>query len=144
MDTQKKMNLRRLCDEGPALGWIFLPFPFPKILLSVLILFDHFRSRLSVVCQNWSRVNLKFAIPGSAFVPKPDVDVAAVTMHPLTVPYIEHPFPIVNKVVTVVFQGKKKMLHNTIKNLFPDKISGYLTKQVFEEELQRRFWRSTL
>jgi len=91
------------------------------------------RSRLSVVCQNWSRVNLKFTIPGSAFVPKPDVDVAAVTMHPLIVPYIEHPFPVVNKVVTVVFQGKKKMLYNTIKNLFPDKMSGYLTKRVFEE-----------
>ena len=91
------------------------------------------RSRLSVVCQNWARVNLKFAIPGSAFVPKPDVDVAVVTLHPLTVPYIEHPFPVVNKVVTSVFHGKRKMLSSRIKRLFPKKMDDYCAERLLEE-----------
>ena len=91
------------------------------------------RSRLSVVCQNWARVNLKFTIPGSAFMPKPDVDVAVVTMHPLTVPYIEHPFPIINKVVTIGFQGKKKNIKNTIKNLFPETMGEHLAKVMIAE-----------
>ena len=91
------------------------------------------RSRLSVVCQNWARVNLKFAIPGSAFVPKPDVDVAVVTLHPLTVPYIEQPFPLVNKVVTTVFHGKRKRIESTIKNLFPKPMATYCTHRILEE-----------
>jgi len=91
------------------------------------------RSRLSVVCQNWARVNLKFAIPGSAFVPKPDVDVAVVTLHPLSVPYIEQPFPVVNKVVTAVFHGKRKSLVNTIKRLFPKQMSVYCGERLLGE-----------
>ena len=85
------------------------------------------------MCQNWSRVNLKFTIPGSAFVPKPDVDVAVVTLHPLTTPYIDHPFSVVNKVVTVVFQGKQKRLYNTVKNLFPAKVSRQCQEQMLYE-----------
>ena len=91
------------------------------------------RSRLSVVCQNWARVNLKFTIPGAAFMPKPDVDVAVVTMHPLTVPYIEHPFPLVNKVVSVVFQGKRKNIKNTIKKLFPETMAEHLSNVILDE-----------
>jgi len=91
------------------------------------------RSRLSVVCQNWARVNLKFTIPGNAFVPAPDVDVAVVTMHPLTIPYIEQPFPIVNKVVTTVFHGKRKNISNTIARLFPESMAKHLTHIILKE-----------
>ena len=90
------------------------------------------RSRLSVVCQNWTRVNHKFSIPGGAFTPKPDVDVAVVTMHPLTEPYISHPFRLVNKVVTNIFHGKKKKLYNSLPRLFPQSMS-FLSKVILEE-----------
>ena len=90
------------------------------------------RSRLSVVCQNWTRVNLKYSIPGGSFTPKPDVDVAVVTMHPLTEPYIQHPFPFVNKVVTNIFHGKRKKLYNTLPQLFPKPMS-FLSQVIFEE-----------
>lgn len=33
---------------------------------------DPERSRLSVVCQNWARVNYEFMIPAGAFVPAPE------------------------------------------------------------------------
>ena len=85
------------------------------------------------MCQNWTRVNLKFTIPGNAFVPAPDVDVAVVTMHPLTIPYIEHPFPVVNKVVTTVFHGKRKNISNTITRLFPQPLTKRLTAVLLEE-----------
>ena len=90
------------------------------------------RSRLSVVCQNWTRVNHKYTMPGGSFTPKPEVDVAVVTLHPLTEPYIQHPFPFVNKVVTNVFQGKRKKLYNTLPRLFPKPMS-FLSEVIIEE-----------
>ena len=54
-------------------------------------------------------------------------------MHPLTTPYIDQPFSVVNKVVTVVFQGKKKRLYNTVKNLFPEKVSRRCQEQMLYE-----------
>jgi len=90
------------------------------------------RSRLSVVCQNWTRVNKKMTIPGGAFTPKPDVDVAVVRMDPLTEPYIRHPFPFVNKVVTNIFHGKRKKLYNTLPRLFP-KPMAFLSGVIIEE-----------
>ena len=90
------------------------------------------RSRLSVVCQNWTRVNHKYTLPGGSFTPKPEVDVAVVTMHPLTEPYIQHPFPFVNKVVTNIFQGKRKKLYNTLPKLFPKPMS-FLSEVIIEE-----------
>jgi len=90
------------------------------------------RSRLSVVCQNWTRVNHKFTIPGGAFTPKPEVDVAVVTMYPLIEPYIKQSFPLVNKVVTNIFHGKRKKLYNTLPSLFPKPLS-LLSDVIFEE-----------
>ena len=90
------------------------------------------RSRLSVVCQNWTRVNHKYTLPGGSFTPKPEVDVAVVTMHPLTEPYIQHPFPFVNKVVTNIFHGKRKKLYNTLPKLFPKPMS-FLSEVIIEE-----------
>ena len=90
------------------------------------------RSRLSVVCQNWTRVNHKYTMPGGSFTPKPEVDVAVVTLHPLTEPYIQHPFPFVNKVVTNIFQGKRKKLYNTLPRLFPQPMS-FLSEVIIEE-----------
>ena len=90
------------------------------------------RSRLSVVCQNWTRVNHKLIIPGGAFTPKPEVDVAVVRLDPLIEPYIRHPFPFVNKVVTNIFHGKRKRLCNTLPRLFP-KPMAFLSDVIIEE-----------
>jgi len=77
------------------------------------------RSRLSVMCQNWASVACRFTIPGAAFVPKPDVDVGVATFVPLTRPYIDLPFPMVERLVTTVFHGKKKQLKHSVEQLFP-------------------------
>ncbi|XP_023326645.1 dimethyladenosine transferase 1, mitochondrial [Eurytemora carolleeae] len=91
---------------------------------------DPERSRLSVVCQNWARVNYEFMIPAGAFVPAPEVQVGLVSFNPLTKPYIDLPFPLVNKVVSAVFSGKKKSISNTVKNLFPQKLEQDLGRQM--------------
>ena len=47
---------------------------------------------------------IRFTIPGRAFVPKPEVDVGVVTFTPLKQPYIDLPFPMVEKVQDSKFQ----------------------------------------
>jgi len=91
------------------------------------------RSRLSIMCQNYTMVHQNFLIPGGAFLPKPDVNVGVVTMTPLTVPYIDHPYKLVDKVVTTVMHGKRKRLHKTIAKLFPEKLSVHLTQRILAE-----------
>lgn len=91
---------------------------------------DKERSRLSVICQNWADVEYNFTIPSGAFVPKPDVNVGLVTLKPLTKPYIDLPFKMVEKVVTTIFHGKQKYVYNTIKNLFPPKVETKLAGQM--------------
>lgn len=91
---------------------------------------DKERSRLSIFCQNWARINYDFTIPGGAFMPSPDVNVGLVTITPLTKPYIDLPFKLVEKVITTTFNGKQKMLKNTLVNLFPKRIAEKLTIQM--------------
>jgi dimethyladenosine transferase 1 len=91
------------------------------------------RSRLSVMCQNWASVKYLFKIPGGAFVPKPEVDVGVVLFTPLTIPYIDLPFRLVEKVVTMVLHGKKKTVKSTVGKLFPYALRSRLTEMMLLE-----------
>jgi len=93
---------------------------------------DKERSRLSVFCQNWARVQHNFTIPPGAFVPAPDVHVGLVTLTPLTRPYIDLPFKMVEKVITTAFHGKQKQLVNTVRQLFPPAVAGKLARQMLQ------------
>jgi len=93
---------------------------------------DPQRSRLSIVCQNWARCEYEFIIPGGAFVPKPEVDVGVVSIKPLVKPYIDLPFPLVNKFITVLFQGKQKHVKNTACNLFPKRLERQLSDKMLD------------
>lgn len=73
------------------------------------------RCRLSMMAQNWCHVKHVFNIPGSAFIPKPDVDVGVVKMVPLTQPVVDFPFPVVEKVARVLFSGRQKYIIHTLK-----------------------------
>lgn len=77
------------------------------------------RCRLSIMCQNWCRVEHKFTIPGKAFVPKPEVDVGVVHLVPLITPIIDLPFNIVEKVVRCVFHFRQKYCLRGAETLFP-------------------------
>ncbi|KAK3921702.1 Dimethyladenosine transferase 1, mitochondrial [Frankliniella fusca] len=77
------------------------------------------RCRLSVMCQNWCDVRHVFTIPGSAFVPPPDVDVGVVTFRPKIEPIIKEDFHLVEKVVRQMTIFRQKKCIRSAETLFP-------------------------
>ncbi|NWU88750.1 TFB1M transferase, partial [Upupa epops] len=84
------------------------------------------RSRLSIMSQHLCTVENCFVIPGQAFVPQPEVDVAVVHFTPLVEPKIQQPFELVEKVVQSVFQFRRKHCFRGLEILFPE--SGCLKR----------------
>lgn len=81
---------------------------------------DTQRCRLSVICQMWCEPELKFIIPGKAFVPKPDVDVGVVTLKPLKDPLVNLSFELVEKVLRTIFNMRQKHSLRGGERLFPE------------------------
>ena len=77
------------------------------------------RCRLSIMCQNYCQVKKKFTISGSAFLPKPKVDVGVVTLEPLIKPYINVKYQRLEKLTRTLFNTKRKLCKFAIKRLFP-------------------------
>ncbi|KAG8187658.1 hypothetical protein JTE90_005510 [Oedothorax gibbosus] len=90
------------------------------------------RCRLSVICQYLCHVDKLFTIPGKAFFPKPDVDVAVVKFTPRILPLIDQPFELINKVITVVFHHRQKFCRYGIENLIP-KSRPDLVEEIFKK-----------
>lgn len=85
------------------------------------------RCRLSVMSQIWTKPELRFVIPGKAFVPKPDVDVAVVRFEPLREPLTTLPFDLVEKIMRYLFSMRQKPITFAIKNLYPLELRDQLT-----------------
>lgn len=105
------------------------------------------RCRLSVMNQVWSRAELKFIIPGKAFVPKPDVDVGVVTIIPLKTPLTSVHFDVVEKVIRHIFSMRQKYCRRGVSNLYPPEERDELTELTFKiadvDPLARSFQLST-
>ena len=101
------------------------------------------RCRLSIMNQIWSRPQLKFIIPGTAFVPKPEVDVGVVTIHALKKPLTDLHFDLVEKVVRHIFSMRQKYCRRGVSTLYPEDLREDLTRQTFKladvDELIRPF-----
>lgn len=93
---------------------------------------DEQRCRLSVMSQTWTTPELKFIIPGKAFVPKPDVDVGVITMVPLANPLTDVPFQVVEKVMRYIFSMRQKFVRRGIENLFPPTVRDEMTLRCFD------------
>lgn len=91
------------------------------------------RCRLSVMAQLWTRPQLRFEIPGRAFVPKPDVDVGVVTLVPLQRPLTAVRFELVERVIRHLFSMRQKFCRRGIANLYPDEMRAELTERTFAE-----------
>lgn len=91
------------------------------------------RCRLSVMSQIWTRPSFRFLIPGKAFVPKPEVDVAVVRLDPLRQPLTTLPFDLVEKVIRHIFSMRQKYVRRGIANLYPEDGRIELTKETFEK-----------
>lgn len=93
---------------------------------------DDQRCRLSVMSQIWTRPELRFLIPGKAFVPKPEVDVAVVRFVPLKEPMTTLPFDLVEKVMRYLFSMRQKKVGACIANLYPMDLRKDLTARTFQ------------
>lgn len=91
------------------------------------------RCRLSVMSQIWTKPELKFLIPGTAFVPKPNVDVGVITMLPLKQALTDLPFDLVEKVVRYIFSMRQKYCRRGIANLYPPPVQEEMTDKTFHE-----------
>lgn len=91
------------------------------------------RCRLSLMSQFWAKPELKFTIPGDAFVPKPDVDVGVVTLVPLKTPQTNLPFDHVEKVMRYIFSMRQKYVRRGVQNLYPPLVRDELTLRTFKE-----------
>lgn len=96
------------------------------------------RCRLSVMCQYLCDIDLKFIIPGKAFVPAPEVDVGVIHMIPKVKPLIQQPFPLVEKVARHLFHYRQKYIRRGIESLFPvhreDLVSEMFTESKVKPE----------
>ena len=98
--------------SGPwSYGRVKLTLTFQKEVAERMAaeILDTQRSRLSIMCQYLCHVNHVFTIPGKAFVPKPDVDVAVVHFTPRIEPQIDLPFKLIDKFVRHTFHYRQKM-----------------------------------
>lgn len=115
--------LRAVCEKtGPwEFGRTRMTLTFQKEVAERIVAqpSDLQRCRLSVMAQAWTKPILHFIIPGSSFVPKPDVDVGVVTFIPLPVPLTKHEFTIFEKVTRHIFSFRQKYSIRGIETLFP-------------------------
>lgn len=93
---------------------------------------DDQRCRLSVMSQIWTKPQLRFIIPGKAFVPKPDVDVAVVRFEPLREPLTTLPFDLVEKIMRYLFSMRQKKITFAIKNLYPLEMRDALAERTIK------------
>lgn len=91
------------------------------------------RCRLSVMSQIWTKPELRFIIPGTAFVPKPDVDVAVIRLEPLKEPLTSLPFDLIEKVLRYLFSMRPKKIKHAISNLYPTELREELTDRTFKQ-----------
>lgn len=115
-------------------GRVPLTLTFQKEVAERMVapVLEHQRTRLSIMCQNFCDVKIKFTIKGKYFTPAPKVDVAVVKMTPLKKPKIELPFEVIEKFVRHLFQFRNKQIRNCTLNLFP---KGYedLNYELFKQ-----------
>ncbi|XP_003706058.1 mitochondrial transcription factor B1 [Megachile rotundata] len=90
------------------------------------------RCRLSVMAQAWTRPILHFIIPGTAFIPKPKVDVGVVSFAPMVIPRTQHEFKIFEKVTRQIFGFRQKYSIRGIETLFPLECRVELGRKMYE------------
>lgn len=117
-----------------SLGRSSLTLTFQKEVAERIVapILSERRCRLSVMNQIWSRAELKFIIPGKAFVPKPDVDVGVVTIVPMKMPLTDVHFDVVEKVIRHIFSMRQKYCRRGVANLYPPKEREQLTETTFK------------
>lgn len=120
---------------GPwSLGRTRMTLTFQKEVAERLVAppHDDQRCRLSVMAQAWTKPLLRFIIPGTAFVPQPDVDVGVVSFIPLKEPLTKHNFKLFEKVTRQIFCFRQKNSIKGVGTLFPVHLRKELSLMMFK------------
>lgn len=88
------------------------------------------RCRLSVMCQNWCKVEHLYSMNGKAFLPKPNVDVGVVRLTPLIKPQIDYEFKMIEKFLQNLFNMRRKENKFPLAKLFPKSKQEELTAKL--------------
>ncbi|XP_068618283.1 dimethyladenosine transferase 1, mitochondrial [Battus philenor] len=121
-------------QQGPwSFGRVRMTLTFQKEVAERMVapILDKQRCRLSVMCQNWCNVKYMFDIPGSVFLPKPDVDVGVVTLTPMKQPKIQLPFKLIEKVVRQIFSMRQKYSIRGAQTLFPEDVREEMALKMY-------------
>jgi dimethyladenosine transferase 1 len=70
---------------------------------------------------------------GASFTPRPEVDAAVVTFVPRSVPLIQQPFELVEKVVRQLFHYRQKYSVRGYADLYPKEIRREMAHEVFSQ-----------
>ncbi|KAK6731009.1 hypothetical protein RB195_007463 [Necator americanus] len=93
---------------------------------------DDARSRLSIMAQYLTEPKLLFTIPGTCFVPPPEVNVGVVRFLPRAQPLINVPFEVVEKLCRQVFHYRQKYIIKGLKTLYPKEIADEMAHQLLK------------
>jgi dimethyladenosine transferase 1 len=96
---------------------------------------SHQRSRLSIMCQHLCKVERKFNINGTAFIPPPKVDVAVVKFIPLIEPRINLPFNVIEKFNRHLFHYRNKFIRKSVATLFPNDMQDLVTQLFIKADI---------
>uniref|UniRef100_A0A1I7XHQ4 rRNA adenine N(6)-methyltransferase n=1 Tax=Heterorhabditis bacteriophora TaxID=37862 RepID=A0A1I7XHQ4_HETBA len=91
------------------------------------------RSRISIMAQYVSEPKMLFQIPGSCFVPRPDVDVGVVRFVPRVEPLINTSFEVVEKVCRQIFHYRQKYVIKGLKTLYPPELAHEMSHQLLAD-----------
>jgi len=114
------------------MGRVPLTLTFQKEVAERMIapVLHYQRSRLSIICQNWCDVKIKFSMSGKNFLPVSNVEVSVVKFVPLVEPRIKVPFKVLEKFVRHLFHYRNKQIKHSIATLFPPDLKD-LTHELF-------------
>ncbi|EYB90211.1 hypothetical protein Y032_0222g2614 [Ancylostoma ceylanicum] len=94
---------------------------------------DDARARISIMAQYLTEPKILFRIPGSCFVPRPEVDVGVVRFVPRIQPLISAPFEVVEKLCRQVFHYRQKHMIKGLKTLYPKEIADEMAHQLLKD-----------
>ncbi|GBE31170.1 MAG TPA: ribosomal RNA small subunit methyltransferase A [Nitrospirae bacterium] len=76
---------------------------------------------LSLMVQFYGKAGILFTIPAGAFKPRPKVDSAVIKVERHSKPPVDvHDRKLFDKIIKKSFAGRRKMISNTLKTLYPD------------------------
>lgn len=98
------------------------------------------RSRLSVMSQNYCKVDYKFTIKGASFTPMAGVDTGVVRFTPHRRPLCQVPFKLFEKFVMHLFHHRNHSLEYNYKSLFPRDMHEFALEDFRKSQVNPRIY----